>query len=198
MCGIAGIVKLKQHPLHLPSAVKAMTDIIRHRGPDGEGFLFSSAAGDICAGDSDTPADIFHSRYPWSPATATGALPRDPATALVHRRLSIIDLSPAGHQPMCDHEKDTWITFNGEIYNYVEVREELKKLGHHFITATDTEVILAAYRQWGRECVLRFNGMWAFVIYDKKKNILFGSRVRFGVKPFYYYHDQNIFAFACE
>jgi asparagine synthase (glutamine-hydrolysing) len=198
MCGIAGIIKLKQHPLHLPAAIKAMTDTIRHRGPDGEGFLFSSADTDTCAGDKDTPADIFNSRYPWSPTVSTSNVNTDPHIALGHRRLSIIDLSPAGHQPMCSSEKDLWITFNGEIYNYIEVREELKKLGHTFITATDTEVILAAYKQWGYECVLRFNGMWALVIYDKKKNILFGSRDRFGVKPFYYYKDEHLFAFASE
>jgi asparagine synthase (glutamine-hydrolysing) len=198
MCGIAGIVKLRPHDLHLPAAAKAMTDSIRHRGPDGEGFLFSSAQSDICAGDNDTPADIFNSRYPWSPTTHTGNVSNEPYIALGHRRLSIIDLSPAGHQPMCDASKKLWIVFNGEIYNYIEVREELKLLGHQFITGTDTEVIITAYRQWGTECVLRFNGMWAFVLYDKEKNILFGSRDRFGVKPFYYYKDKNIFAFASE
>lgn len=117
---------------------------------------------------------------------------------IVHRRLSIIDLSPAGHQPMCNSNHDIWITYNGEIYNYIEIRQELKSYGRNFISNTDTEVIIQAYEQWGEDCLSRFNGMWAFVIYDKRKNILFASRDRFGVKPFYYYHDKDIFLFASE
>ncbi|MDQ3110730.1 MAG: asparagine synthase (glutamine-hydrolyzing), partial [Bacteroidota bacterium] len=103
-----------------------------------------------------------------------------------------------GHQPLCTKDESLWITFNGEIYNHIELRAELENLGHSFFTHTDTEVILAAYKQWGKDCLHRFNGMWAFVIWDKKANILFGSRDRFGVKPFYYYKDEEIFAFASE
>lgn len=198
MCGIAGIVKLKPNSLHLPSAIKAMTDVIRHRGPDGEGFFFASEQGMDCAGGNDTPHVIFESRFPWSPKLRTESIAADHTLAFGHRRLSIIDLSSAGHQPMCDSAGQLWITYNGEIYNYIEIREELRSLGHSFITGTDTEVIINAYREWGTECVLRFNGMWSFVIYDRSKKLLFGSRDRFGVKPFYYYNDGSIFAFASE
>jgi asparagine synthase (glutamine-hydrolysing) len=114
-----------------------------------------------------------------------------------HRRLSIIDLSNAGHQPMSLGD-DYVITFNGEIYNYIEIREELKKLGHQFNTHTDTEVLLAAYKQWDTSCVTRFNGMWSFAIHDVKKQIVFCSRDRFGVKPFYYCIIDNKFMFASE
>jgi asparagine synthase (glutamine-hydrolysing) len=105
--------------------------------------------------------------------------------AMGHRRLSIIDLSENAAQPM--HYGDKYvIVFNGEIYNYIELREELKSFGYIFKTASDTEVILAAYDKWKAACVNRFNGMWAFCIYDRAKERLFCSRDRFGVKPFYY------------
>lgn len=118
--------------------------------------------------------------------------------ALAHRRLAILDLSSAGQQPMGTISRDCWITYNGELYNYVEIKKELVSLGRKFSSQTDTEVILQAYEQWGEECLARFNGMWAFVIYDRKKNILFGSRDRFGVKPLYYYQNKDIFLFASE
>jgi len=122
----------------------------------------------------------------------------DANIALGHRRLSILDLSEAGHQPMFSPDKNLVIVFNGEIYNYVELRDELRKLGHKFKTRTDTEVILASYKEWGVNCLKRFNGMWAFVIYDRRSKRLFGSRDRFGVKPFYYYWDKGLFVFASE
>ena len=105
--------------------------------------------------------------------------------AFGHRRLSIIDLSDDGKQPM-NYMSRYWITFNGEIYNYLELKEELKSEGYVFFTNTDTEVILAAYDKWGKECVGHFNGMWAFAIYDMEKREVFCSRDRFGIKPFYY------------
>ncbi len=117
--------------------------------------------------------------------------------AFGHRRLSILDLSSDGSQPMVYHEKNV-ITFNGEIYNYIELRDELKEKGYQFYTQTDTEVILAAYDCWGEHCVERFNGMWSFVIYDKERNKLFASRDRFGVKPFYYTVSESLFAFGSE
>jgi asparagine synthase (glutamine-hydrolysing) len=114
-----------------------------------------------------------------------------------HRRLSIIDLSNAGHQPMALNDEYV-ITYNGEVYNYIELREELKKLGHEFHTQTDTEVILIAYKEWGESCVTKFNGMWAFAIHDVKKQVVFCSRDRFGVKPFYYTVINNKFLFGSE
>lgn len=119
---------------------------------------------------------------------------------LGHRRLSIIDLSPAGHQPMGDESGTLWIIFNGEIFNYIELAEELKQKGHHFRSRSDTEVILNAYREFGFDCVSKFNGMWAFAIWDDTKKILFCARDRFGVKPFYFHHNSSTqeFLFASE
>lgn len=112
-------------------------------------------------------------------------------------RLSILDLSPAGHQPMFSNDKRYVIVFNGEIYNYIEIRGELKN-DFVFKTGTDTEVILAAYQKWGQECLHKFNGMFAFVIYDTITKEIFGARDRYGIKPFYYYHDNDKFIFASE
>lgn len=121
----------------------------------------------------------------------------DQNLALGHRRLSIIDLSKKADQPMCWNDKYV-IVFNGEIYNYIEIRQELISVGYTFKTNSDTEVILEAYDKWSEECVGKFNGMWAFCIYDKLKNILFCSRDRFGIKPFYYYNSSIYFAFGSE
>ncbi len=117
--------------------------------------------------------------------------------AFGHRRLSILDLSSDGHQPMHYFDKYV-ITYNGEVYNYLEIKEELLKYGYTFHSHTDTEVILASYDKWGAECVNKFNGMWAFAIYDKEKNIIFCSRDRFGVKPFYYTQVDEKFIFGSE
>jgi asparagine synthase (glutamine-hydrolysing) len=117
---------------------------------------------------------------------------------LGHRRLAIIDVSPDGHQPMFYSNNQLVITYNGEIYNYIEIKQELENLGYTFFSQTDTEVILAAYAEWGQECVHRFNGMWAFAILDKLKNTVFCSRDRFGVKPFYYVNTPELFAFGSE
>jgi len=118
--------------------------------------------------------------------------------ALGHRRLSVIDLSDAGRQPMEDATRQLSITFNGEIYNYLELRAELGAMGYQFASGTDTEVILAAYSAWGKDCVARFNGMWAFAILDRRNGIVFCSRDRFGVKPFYYIATPTYFAFGSE
>lgn len=117
--------------------------------------------------------------------------------ALGHRRLSILDLSPDGKQPM-SYKSRYYITFNGEIYNYIELKEELQKQGYTFTTKTDTEVILAAFDYWGNQCVSHFNGMWSFCIFDNVRRILYCSRDRFGVKPFYYMEDSKHFAFGSE
>ena len=116
---------------------------------------------------------------------------------LGHRRLSIIDVSDAANQPFYLEQKHV-LVFNGAIYNYIELKEELKELGYTFKTHSDTEVLLSAYDCWGEECVKKFNGMWSFAIFDVKKNILFCSRDRFGIKPFYYYTDKEKFVFASE
>ncbi|MBV6443701.1 MAG: asparagine synthase (glutamine-hydrolyzing) [Haliscomenobacteraceae bacterium CHB4] len=113
-------------------------------------------------------------------------------------RLSIIDLSPAGHQPMFSHDERYVIIFNGEIFNYVELREELIAKGHRFRTKTDTEVLITSYVEWGEDMLHRLNGMWTFVIYDRKEKTVFGSRDRYGIKPLYYCIDGNRLLFASE
>jgi asparagine synthase (glutamine-hydrolysing) len=120
----------------------------------------------------------------------------DEGVCLGHLRLAILDLSDAGLQPMQDGELQ--LLHNGEIYNYLELREELRAKGHRFTTDTDSEVVLAAYREWGEGCVERFNGMWAFVIWNGAARTLFASRDRLGIKPFYYRLDRRAFAFASE
>jgi asparagine synthase (glutamine-hydrolysing) len=113
-------------------------------------------------------------------------------------RLSIIDLSAAGHQPMFSNDKRYVMVFNGEIYNYLELREELKKEGYIFSTQTDSEVLLKSYIHWGEECLHKFNGMWAFVIFDRIEKTIFAARDRYGVKPFYFTANEHYFAFSSE
>ena len=122
----------------------------------------------------------------------------DEGVAFGFRRLAIIDLSEAGMQPFASDDGALRLMHNGEVYNYRELRRELEGRGHRFRSASDTEVILRAYEQWGDRCVERFNGMWAFALWDGRKRRLFASRDRFGVKPFYYRWDGGRFAFASE
>lgn len=116
---------------------------------------------------------------------------------LGHVRLSIIDLSSAGHQPMYSNDQRYVLVYNGEIYNYIELKDELKA-NYEFSTQTDSEVIIAAYIKWGKECLDHFNGMFSFVIYDQQNKEIFAARDRFGIKPFYYYKDSEKFVFASE
>src|ERR1035437_8903568 len=113
-------------------------------------------------------------------------------------RLSIIDLSSAGHQPKISKDGRYVVVFNGEIYNYIELRNELVKEGVLFETQTDTEVLLNAYIHWGEDCLHRFNGMWSFAIYDRQKKSIFIARDRFGIKPLYYLQTADYFAFCSE
>ncbi len=188
MCGISGIYSVN-HKLRA-EYIKDMADTLRHRGPDDEGFLAVDTKTEKCfllTGEDSKVEGIRIESF------------NQPVNLLFgHRRLSIVDTSSAGHQPMSNEDKTIWIVYNGEIYNYLELREELKNLGYKFKSNTDTEVLLTAYEEWGESCLNKFNGMWAFVIYDKRKNILFGARDRFGVKPLYYYLDSNFLAFASE
>ena len=104
----------------------------------------------------------------------------DGSIGMGFRRLSILDLSEAGHQPMVSEDGQHVLVFNGEIFNYVELREELRQSGYQFRSSGDSEVLLAAYRHWGRECLPKLNGMWAFIIYDRRNRLIFGSRDRYG------------------
>jgi asparagine synthase (glutamine-hydrolysing) len=192
MCGILGCWHLDNKPAELATIQRA-TNLLRHRGPDDEGYLLINTANNCVSqyGGRDTMAELNLPRI-------ENAFGQSFNLALGFRRLAIIDISAAGHQPMASADKKHWIIFNGEIYNYLELRAELAGYGHHFRTNTDTEVILAAYRQWGRDCLSRFNGMWALAIWDAQKQELFCARDRLGVKPFYYYFNGTRFVFASE
>lgn len=122
----------------------------------------------------------------------------DSFVGLGHRRLAIIDLSPAGHQPMITIDGKYVITYNGEVFNYQELRVELESLGYKFRSQTDTEVVLNAYACWGTDCINKFNGMFAFAIWDKNRQELFLARDRYGIKPLYYIYKDNTFVFASE
>ena len=122
----------------------------------------------------------------------------DGEVGLGHRRLAILDLTEAGHQPMPCADGRYWITFNGEIFNFVELRQTLEALGHTFHSASDTEVIGIAYHEWGTDCVMHFNGMWAFALWDSHRRELFASRDHFGIKPFFYRSESRRFVFASE
>lgn len=198
MCGIAGIIS-KTKSIALKETVFAMSQAIKHRGPDGEGFVFFSKTNPTPVYSNETPQINKESKtFAFNPIASLQDLDSNYDVAFAHRRLSIIDLSESGHQPMCDTQGDYWITFNGEIYNYIELQHELKSRGHVFVTKTDTEVVLEAYKEWGFECLQKFNGMFSFALLDKKNNQLFCARDRVGVKPFYYSNADNAFAFASE
>ncbi len=197
MCGIAGMILKQTHFFDLKEKIVAMNKAIYHRGPDGEGYVFFDQKSVTPCYD-DERQKYFRNDLNYIPKTNLKDCDNSAHIAFTHRRLSIIDLSETGHQPMCDANGKVWITFNGEIYNYIELREELKKFGHFFVSESDTEVIINAYKQWGFDCVNKFNGMWAFCIYDSEKQLCFASRDRFGVKPFYYINNQGLFAFASE
>ena len=178
-----------------------MGTLLRHRGPDDEGLVLLDTRSGAwqTMGGADTPAEVFQSQLPFSPGRAGGDTRNARfSLALAHRRLSIVDLSPSGHGPMSTADGSLWITYNGEVYNHVELRRELEGLGHSFAGTCDAEVILAAYRQWGTEAFPRFNGMFAFALWDGARHELIAVRDRLGVKPFYYQFDGRTFAFASE
>jgi asparagine synthase (glutamine-hydrolysing) len=193
MCGIFGVWNIDGRAVEA-DAVQRATSVIRHRGPDDEGFLLADTrAGTVLpAAGRETSARLSLPRL-----GEQAGHPFD--LALGFRRLSILDLSEAGHQPMGGAGGRLWIVFNGEIYNYVELRDELRARSFKFQTGTDTEVILAAYEQWGESCVDRFNGMFAFAVWDAYEQRLLIARDRFGEKPlFYVYEPGRLFAFASE
>ncbi|MGC9114336.1 MAG: asparagine synthetase B family protein, partial [Candidatus Micrarchaeia archaeon] len=144
MCGICGIYGAPDKVL-----AKKMADVMRHRGPDGEGFY------------------------------------EDGAVSLGHRRLAIIDLSARGNQPMCNEDGTVWISFNGEIYNFKELRAELERKGHEFKSASDTEAVIHLYEQEGLAALKRLNGIFGFALWDSRKKRLLLARDRMGVKPLF-------------
>ncbi len=199
MCGIAGFIAGESLPA---ASIGAMTALVRHRGPDDEGFLLlPELDGEfLVCGGSDTPESIYCSEIPFKPSRDIKNLGDQPVRlALGHRRLSIVDLTAAGHQPMCTADRRFWIVYNGEVYNHIELKLELIERGHQFRSHSDTEVILAAYQEWGTDCLSHFNGMFAFLLYDSQEKKLFAARDRFGVKPLYYWiSPAGDIAFASE
>jgi len=192
MCGIFGVYQIDGNRIDLGDLERAVT-LMKHRGPDDEGYaLFntSDCSAISCGGvDTDKRLQLPH----------LGVYKDRPFNlAFGFRRLSIIDLSPGGHQPMHSTDGRHWIMLNGEVYNYLELRSELQHFGYKFHTSSDTEVVLAAYQHWGKECLSHFNGMWGLAIWDNHLKELFLARDRFGVKPIYYVQDENRIAFASE
>lgn len=195
MCGIAGIIDLGGNPID-PLLLVKMNEAIRHRGQDDEGYvLINQATGHVVsAAGSDSPPAIKNG-YPQLAKTAG----RFPATiGLAHRRFSIIDLTTGGHQPFFSADHAFCAVYNGEIYNYIEIRAELEREGYSFQTASDTEVLVEAYRAWGRDCFERLNGFWAVAIYDFARRQLVLSRDRLGKKPLYWTKKGTRVFFASE
>ena len=190
MCGISLVLAKEKLDI---AAFKAFNSIIKHRGPDDEGFIFISEDHKKVqiAGGVDTPKNVWNTSSCYQPEQDIDAIQGDYKIGIGHRRLSILDLSAMGHLPMCDTLQRYWITFNGEIYNFIELRKELEELGYSFSTQSDTEVILAAYATWGSDCLDRFSGMWAFTIYDTHTKTLFIARDRYGIKPLYYWFSPE-------
>jgi asparagine synthase (glutamine-hydrolysing) len=160
MCGFVALYNIKNHPVSTDH-LKAMTDIITHRGPDDTGLHVDQHVG------------------------------------LGFRRLSIIDLE-GGKQPLCNEDGDIWIAFNGEIYNYLELQKWLKDRGHVFKTESDTETIVHLYEEVGFDCPKHLRGMFSFMIWDRKKHVMFGARDHFGIKPFYWTQTSDSYAFGSE
>ncbi len=192
MCGINGIITANNE---LKKKIVQANDLLKHRGPDDEGYVVinrSNSEAVQYSGNDSTEA--IKNKYPAFNISENSVN----EVIFAHRRLSIIDLSENGHCPMSDTGGNIWITYNGEIYNYIELREELIQLGYKFRTQSDTEVVINAYLKWGFDCLNKFNGMWAFAIWDKRSKILFLARDRFGVKPLYYTFTGDFFAFSSE
>jgi len=179
MCGIAGVYHFDEKPLDLHK-LNQFSDILKHRGPDDKGFLTY---------DTNNKSLVRSRNAENLPQGNLG---------LMHRRLSIMDLEETGWQPMMSSDETIAVVYNGEIYNFVEIAEQLKAKGHHFSSTGDTAVLIAAYREWGIECVSHFIGMFAFTLLDLRENRLFCARDCFGMKPFYYTCNENLFAFASE
>lgn len=197
MCGIAGYVSFSG-PSTLPGAFVAYAGRqLQHRGPDGAGRVLQQEKG--LAMVAPGQENVSFPDLPWRPNDSWDNVATRPATlALGHNRLSIYDTSPAGHQPMCTPDRQHWIVFNGAIYNFKAIRTELEKAGYSFLTDTDSEVMVAAYQHWGQQCLEHFEGMYAFMIWDRQRQWLWGARDLTGVKPLYWYHDDKGFAFASE
>src|SRR5215471_6276153 len=177
MCGIAGFIA--RPGSGRASCAREVQQCLEHRGPDDYGWLR------FTLGRVERGREWRHSAL-------------EPEVLLLHRRLSILDTSPFGWQPMGTADGRYYVVYNGEIYNYVEIREELQALGHCFRTRSDTEVLLAAYTQWGSEALRRFVGMFAFALLDTRRRTVLLARDFFGIKPLYYANGEGIICFGSE
>ncbi|MHB1657606.1 MAG: asparagine synthase (glutamine-hydrolyzing) [Burkholderiales bacterium] len=189
MCGIYGIINPNPKLINTKD-VQLGLNKLHHRGPDDEGYLFSYSNNHILAKGEDTIKEFSNLPH------LNQLILNNCDFVFGHRRLSIIDISCNGHQPFVSNGYA--IVYNGEIYNYIELRNELQKIGYTFNTNSDTEVLLKSYIEWGEECQNKLIGMWAFAIYNPKKREVFLSRDRFGIKPLYYVVKDSMFVFASE
>ena len=198
MCGIAGVISLSGEGINV-SKLKAMCDVIAHRGPDGAGLMVAqtgvhhprsqqyyktftekkyAAQNNLVPCIDDAQSERYLHQHNWD-------------LFFGHRRLAILDLSLSGFQPISDLANKVSVTFNGEIYNFKEIRSELKQLGYEFYSDTDSEVLVNAYIEWGIESIHKFNGMFAFALWDRQQNKLFLVRDRYGIKPLYYIRTSS-------
>ena len=181
MCGICEIINFHGSPVD-PTILTGMRDTLSHRGPDDKGAVLIArgssrgSTGYLTFLDFEEVDHIHCHRDCYD-------------VGLAHRHLSIIDLSSPGRQPMCNEDSSSWITYNGEIYNFLELRETLEKRRHIFNTHSDTEVIIHAYEEWGEDFVSHLRGMFAIAIWDSNKNRCIMARDRFGIKPLFYFSD---------
>lgn len=190
MCGINGVSWIAQSPPLELETLRRMTDVLYHRGPDDAGYYHSIAAPRGLEGDRPYFTETGREPASSRPTDVAGC-------ALGFRRLAIIDLA-GGHQPLCNEDGTIWISFNGEIYNYVELQETLRRQGHKFRTSSDTETIVHLYEQHGPDCVQHLRGMFAFAIWDNRRRELFLARDRIGKKPLVYRHERDRLMFASE
>ncbi|MBW3522144.1 asparagine synthase (glutamine-hydrolyzing) [Chryseobacterium sp. NKUCC03_KSP] len=188
MCGICGYYSFKNEISS--ENILEMNNAIRHRGPDDEGFWISDGLkGESFSGNDSTKK--IKEFFPVLNKTKS-------KIALGFRRLSIVDLSEKGHQPMLSDDEKITITFNGEIYNFKKIRKELEDLGYHFKSNSDTEVILRSYEEWGTEMFVRFDGMFAIALVDLEKQKLILGRDRIGLKPLFYFKNESALVWASE
>lgn len=186
MCGISGILSLNNQPVS-GAQLLSMTNALAHRGPDGEGYLLTN--------NDEYCSALKRERN----SALVISLKNAQHIAMGHKRLSVTDLSNAAAQPMTEATGRYWLVFNGQIYNHAELRKELEEKGFRFKTDhSDTEVILNGYKCWGKACVERFNGMWAFCLWDSEENTVFLSRDRAGKQPLFYAIHNNTLYFASE
>jgi asparagine synthase (glutamine-hydrolysing) len=181
VCGVCGEITFHSKSVRFET-IQRMCRVLAHRGPDDTGMVFFEGHRSVEI-KRESDGGMEHDGF---------------EVGLGHRRLSIIDLSAAGHQPMTNEDGSIWIVFNGEIYNFQDLKLELEKKGHVFRSMSDTEAILHAYEEWDVDCLKRFRGMFAFGIWDSKRQRLFLARDRLGEKPLVYFHKEGHFAFASE